>query len=341
MARYCPTRQGRSPAPRIGAPKAKWVFPTSSEVTTEPVITKDGVVVVGTQDGHLIGVSAAGTMVFSTALGSGPMRGSAAIGADGTMYVGSGTSVYAVSPTGDVVWTFPTAGVVLSSPTVRGDGVVYVTSYDYHLYALSPAGAMLWAYAAGNVNASSPAVAPDGTVYFGSYDKKLHAVSSDGTGKWTYPVGDFIDGTPTVTDDGTVVFGSYDKSAYGVGPDGKLVWSYPTGQGIRSEVSYVAGLSIFFSGDQTLYAVQKGGVTAWKAYVGSPIGAPAITFDGALVAAEASFVKPVIVALDQGGTSLWSSPVNTTFVAQPAGAALAADGTVMVGFGAALYAVGN
>ena len=180
MARYCPTRQGRSPAPRLAAVKPTWVFPTPTEVTTEPVITKDGVIVFGTQDGRLFGVTQAGSMAFVTPLGNGPMHGAAAIAADGTMYVGSGTSVYAVSPGGDVLWTFPTAGVVLSSPTVRGDGVVYVTSYDYHLYALTPGGAMAWSYAATNVIGSSPAVAPDGTIYFGSYDKKLHAVSSEG-----------------------------------------------------------------------------------------------------------------------------------------------------------------
>ena len=136
------------------------------------------------------------------------------------------------------------------------------------------------------------------------------------------------------------MFASYDKSAYGVTADGKLAWSYPTGQGIRSDMAYVAGLSIFFSGDQTLYAVQKGGVLAWKAFLGSPIGAPAITFDGALVTAEASFVKPVVLALDAAGNSLWTAPVATTFVAQPAGAALAADGSIIVGFGSALYAFG-
>ena len=62
-----------------------------------------------------------------------------------------------------------------SSPAVGADGTIYVGSDDDNLYALNPNGTLKWKFSTGNWGVS-PAVGTDGTLYFGSLDYNLYAV---------------------------------------------------------------------------------------------------------------------------------------------------------------------
>jgi len=62
---------------------------------------------------------------------------SAAVGADGTVYVGSDDSnLYAINPDGSEKWRVTTGGEVRSSPAIGSDGTIYVGSHDGRLYAI-------------------------------------------------------------------------------------------------------------------------------------------------------------------------------------------------------------
>ena len=76
-----------------------------------------------------------------------------------------------------------------SSPAIGADGTVYVGSWDDNLYAINMDGSLKWSYATGDEVWSSPAIGADGTVYFGCFDGCLHAVNPDGTAKWSYRTG--------------------------------------------------------------------------------------------------------------------------------------------------------
>jgi len=74
---------------------------------------------------------------------------------------------------------------VYSSPAIGADGTVYVgswnyvSSYDWKLYAIDGAtGTEKWSFTTGGMN-SSPAIGADGTVYVGSNDRKLYAFNSE------------------------------------------------------------------------------------------------------------------------------------------------------------------
>ncbi|MBI2250314.1 MAG: PQQ-like beta-propeller repeat protein, partial [Brevundimonas diminuta] len=73
-----------------------------------------------------------------------------------------------------------TGGWITSSPAVGADGTVYVGSWNNNLYALNPDGSTKWSYPTGGSVESSPAIAADGTVYVGSNDGKLYALKPDG-----------------------------------------------------------------------------------------------------------------------------------------------------------------
>jgi outer membrane protein assembly factor BamB len=122
---------------------------------------------------------------------------SPAIGHDGTIYVGTLGSrkaqdaderltkttfgqLVAFSPSnGSQQWTFVTDGYfIFGSPTVDGNGTIYVGDSDGILYALSPAGEELWRFETPSAIASAPVVSSDGTLYVTSFDGRLYAISN-------------------------------------------------------------------------------------------------------------------------------------------------------------------
>src|ERR1700691_3367238 len=77
---------------------------------------------------------------------------SAAIGADGTIYIDCGavssvSSVCAVNPDGTLKWTFPTAGPPsnLSDPAIGADGTIFSLAAT-EFYAINPNGTQKWAF---------------------------------------------------------------------------------------------------------------------------------------------------------------------------------------------------
>ena len=63
---------------------------------------------------------------------------------------------------------------VYSSPAIGADGTVYIGSMDNKVYALDGAtGIKKWEFETGGWVGSSPTIGPDGTVYIGSKDSKV------------------------------------------------------------------------------------------------------------------------------------------------------------------------
>ena len=77
----------------------------------------------------------------------------------------------------------------MSSPAIGADGTIYVGSGDDNLYAVNPDGTQKWAFPTGNYIESSPAIGADGTIYVGSDDDNLYAINPDGTQKWAFATG--------------------------------------------------------------------------------------------------------------------------------------------------------
>jgi len=62
-------------------------------------------------------------------------------------------------------WTFVTGGYVGSSPAIGADGTIYIGSRDTNVYAINPDGSKKWEFATGGDVKSSPAIGADGTIY--------------------------------------------------------------------------------------------------------------------------------------------------------------------------------
>ncbi len=144
---------------------------------------------------------------------------SPAIAQNGTVYAGSLNGyLYAVDPTGALVWSYKTLGAtqisdsgaagIESSPAIGPGNVIYFGSDDGHLYAVRANGTLKWKFpntgAAGSME-SSPAIAADGTIYIGSDDGNLYAINPNGTKRWSAPIGaQAYYSSPTIGPDGTV-----------------------------------------------------------------------------------------------------------------------------------------
>ena len=201
---------------------------------------------------------------------------SPAIGADGTVYVGSATgtlfstgNLYAINPDGTQKWAFPPANVE-SAPAIGVDGTVYVGSVEgdvdtaNNLYAINPDGTQKWVFPTGSTVVSSPAIGADGTVYVGSVDNNFYAINPDGSEKWRFPTGDWVTSSPAIGADGTVYVGSNDFNLYAINPDGTQKWAFPTGGEVRSPAIGADGTLYVGSGDGNLYAINgsSGGLSS-------------------------------------------------------------------------------
>ena len=71
-------------------------------------------------------------------------------------------------PDGTLKWRFGTGGQVNSSPAIGANGTIYVGSDDGNLYAINPDGTLDWKFSTGTYVDSSPVIDSNGIIYFGS-----------------------------------------------------------------------------------------------------------------------------------------------------------------------------
>ena len=179
--------------------------------------------------------------IVDPVFGSSDIQSSAAIGADGTAYIGlqNGTLFALRDPTvaGNQLaarWSFhpPGGSSWHATPAVAADGTVYVgfstgsgtPDAQGTLYALEapPAGIepnVLWTIDLGpGRQTSSPAIGPDGTIYAMGGQGRLSAIAPDGQLRWSVQTGPVLKASPALGQDGTVYVSSMNGKLYAVAP---------------------------------------------------------------------------------------------------------------------------
>lgn len=262
---------------------------------------------------------------------------SPAVGADGTVYVGSWDGfLYALNPDGTLKWSYQTGGGIYSSPAVSAEGVVYAGSWDGYLYALDAQGTLLWRYPTGDRIYSSPAIGTDGVIYVGSYNNYLYAINSNGSFKWRFLTNGWAASSPSVATDGTVYAGSLDGYLYAIGADGTLKWKYQTGWWASSGPAVGADGAIYVgSWDGYIYALNPEGTIRWRYLTdGWVASSPAIGADGTIYAGS---WDDSLYAITPYGNLKWKYKTENTLWSSPA---IGADGTIYVGsWDSNLYAI--
>ena len=122
-------------------------------------------------------------------------------------------------------WSFPSGGIIDSSPAIGADGTIYFGSHDKKFYALNPDGTKKWDFATGGQIISSPAIGADGTIYFSSTDGNLYALHPDGTELWRLRTGGAAESSPVLDSQG-VIYLDVNNMATAVSGDGKKLWDF-------------------------------------------------------------------------------------------------------------------
>lgn len=234
---------------------------TGGPVRSSPARSASGLTVIGGSDGKLYGVERAPS----------PPDAGADAGDDG----GDGGF-----PLNRAIWSRPLAPTS-SSPAIGADGTIYIGTADGKLVAVAGDGsATKWTATTNDTLGSSPCLAADGTVYIGSSDRKLYAFTPDGSPKWSFETGGPILGSPVVGGDETIYVGSSDGKLYAVAPDGKLRWTYATGGPISGSPAVRGGVLYVGSDDKKLHAVATTtGTGTWTYATLGAVATPAIGAD--------------------------------------------------------------
>jgi outer membrane protein assembly factor BamB len=125
---------------------AVWSHGTDGTIAASPLLTRDGLVVVGGFDGFVRAYEAAsGAEAWAIGLRDHVYASPGEL-ADGTIVQPAADgSVYGLDPTtGATRWQFDTRDAIRSSPAIDGDGNVYVGAGDGRLYVVNPDGTLRW-----------------------------------------------------------------------------------------------------------------------------------------------------------------------------------------------------
>jgi outer membrane protein assembly factor BamB len=273
-------------------------------------------------------------LAWSVQAGSGPIEAGSAIGADGTIYVGTnepasdGSLWSAVSPQGAVLWTVGLPSTGSSMPAIADDGTLYLGSGSGsgsggRLTAVGSNGDIRWTRDGIDRIRSSPAIGPDGTIHVAG-ERHVYGVDPQGKVRWSYEASDrvFFLSAPAVGRDGTVYVGGEDYLLYAIKPDGSLRWTFNTGGRVRSSPAVAVDGTIYFGSlDGRLYAVRPDGTERWNIRL-HPQGlasSPSIGRDGTIYV-----MGEDVVAINPGGIVRWRYP-SAGGLSTPI---LGADGTI-------------
>lgn len=267
----------------------KWYFPVNGWCEGCPAISDEGIIYIGCSmhsPSYLYALYPNGQLEWRYGVGGEEVKSSPVLGADGTIFYGSGHSIRALYPNGTLRWDYRTGHLVYSSPAIGTDGTVYCGSHDTYLYALYPNnGSMKWKYKTGNWIRLSPCIGDDGTIYCVSDDEYLYALRPNGTLKWKTKVEGGA--SPTIASDGTIYAGM--STLFAINPgDGSVKWTFPVGGEIVMSAAVTSAEGTIYFGmtlsgyDGYLIAVNPNGTEQWRTEIDHCESVPAIGADGTI-----------------------------------------------------------
>jgi outer membrane protein assembly factor BamB len=189
-----------------------WSFPTTNYVNASAAVA-NGTVYIGTHDGtgtvYALDATTGAVRWTRQVAGGGYIQSPLSF-ANGLVYTGSGTGLWALSATsGAIVWSATAGGQVDAVPAFA-NGVLYYSDFSRLRAVAATTGAPIWSQSL-PCQCSSATVA-NGVVYVGAVDG-VHAFdAASGAELWSASSGDTL-AAPTIAD-GSVYVGSFDDHLY-------------------------------------------------------------------------------------------------------------------------------
>jgi outer membrane protein assembly factor BamB len=264
------------------APDLNWEFTGVGAVDSSPVVTADGVVYFGSNDGKVYALRAFdGIRTWDFATG-GAVRSSPAMDQNGNLYVGSDDGfLYALDPQGSQLWTFPTNAPISSSPAIYSTAALFFGSESGNFYSLNLDGTQRWSFTAGGAIRSSPALDGDANSFFGADDGKLYALDKDGNLLWSFTTEGSVSSSPILDLNSNLYFGSDDGNFYALNSSGSEIWHFVTGGPVRSSAALDGAGNLYFgSDDKNFYTVSSAGNLVSLTNLNTPVRSSSIIHAG-------------------------------------------------------------
>jgi len=222
------------------------------------------VAVKGPRDGKLLWKFKAGSGEKNSA-----PPNSAAVAADGTIFVGSPEKILALKSNGKLKWSKKYTNV--QGPALSADGKMLYFAGENALFALhADNGKKQWQIKMKDKALFGPTIGPDEVIYQGSWDGYLYAVKPNGKLKWKYKTDGALSYPASINKDNVIFFGGGDAHAgpdsniYALTSKGKLKWKYDTEQTrVGSPAINVDGV-LYFPAAPALFAMKASGELKWK-----------------------------------------------------------------------------
>ncbi|OGC08145.1 hypothetical protein A2V82_13130 [candidate division KSB1 bacterium RBG_16_48_16] len=283
----------------------KWQHKASSAIE-QSMISADGVVFIGTQDGKIEGID----IETGEKIGQVKIRGN--FSATCALYKGDLVYVRRIGqPTltryslkrGKTVWKVE-ASSVMTEPLIAGDKVfIGRLKGELDCYSLDD-GTKLWTAKLPAQTHSSPAYSR-GYIFIGDDDGTIHAFDEGGNSLWRFKTKAALYATPAIFET-TLYIGSTDGNFYAIDAiDGTEKWVFIISNKIYNSAGVTDQLVIFGSTNKKVYCLDKNtGEQKWVFEAKSIIStAPAISNNAVFIGS----LDQRIYALDlSSGESLWS-----------------------------------
>ena len=220
----------------------KWNYITDNNVESPISIGYDGNVYF-IFDRKLYAFTTDGTFQWEYQIGTCAYNAAAVFGPDNTIYLGNENGeLHAINADGTQKWIFKQAGEVGGPAAVGSDGTIYVGymgrytySPEHCLYAVNPDGTEKWNFKPEEMEFlySAPAIGPDNTIYISDDENNLYAINPNGEEKWNFnPQYHYMNRTPAIGADGRIYIGcSMNGYFHAINPDGSEEWMLKLGDG--------------------------------------------------------------------------------------------------------------
>lgn len=332
-------RTRRSVAPIAFPDSLRWaVGGAPSAVATSALIDAMGTSYLSA-GARFLAIAANGTTLWSAA-SFGPA--SPCLSVNGSVFVMSGTALFALSPSGVVVWAVDVSGMNGSSPALSPDGATVYAAVSGGLAAhAASSGALRWLVASSG-GTTTPAVDISGSVVFGAAGGAVVKLSPGGAVVWNVSIGGAGAAAPVIGDDGTVFAATQGGDVVALrGADGSQEWRAALGGG--GPAAALPSVAIGTAG--AVYVVTGGGATLvslnatsgalhWAAVMpngsaASPVavGPPNAAVGGGESVMFGTSTGAIVALAGATGAALWRASVSGSAVVS---VAVAGDGAVVV-----------
>ena len=285
-----------------------WSYPAKagkSNFYAAPLVTPDGLLVVGDYNNELHGIDAKTGGPRWTFKANGKWIAHPVLEGN-IIYAPNGDrNLYALNLNGEVVWKFHTGNLLWADPLVL-DGVVYQAGMDHFLYAIdAKSGQEIWKTDCGGAIVGNP-VNANGEVYVGTLANELLAIkTSNGVIAWRFKTGNAVWSGPSIKE-GFLYFGDLDGTLYAISEDNQReVWRYKADGGITGSPLLTEEKLIFTSEIGNLIALDYSGNLIYNKKLSEKLyGTPVVSGENIIVGTTVK--ENILIALDTNGNQVWS-----------------------------------